>query len=213
MTKEELDRIKKAYSSGLKVQIWFNGYWKDFDVRDYSMYSDPFSENRQYRIIGSDYADIAEKRIAELEEVRSRQAELINKDTIRMENQKYQIKKLEQENAELEKKLTEKVTLESLDVVSGKIADLEKENAELKERVENQKSFLERIRAKFELGEIDRKEIEGYLENDQLTKAKDHIKKLLDCLKQDTNDPQTNYYVCQYMDKAEQFLKDSEVEK
>ena len=67
MTKEELDRIKKAYSSGLKVQIWFNGYWKDFDVRDYSMYSDPFSENRQYRIVGSDYADIAEKRIAELE--------------------------------------------------------------------------------------------------------------------------------------------------
>ena len=67
MTKEELDRIKKAYSSGLKVQIWFNGYWKDFDVRDYSMYSDPFSENRQYRIVGSDYADIAEKRIEELE--------------------------------------------------------------------------------------------------------------------------------------------------
>ena len=67
MTKEELDRIKKAYSSGLKVQIWFNGYWKDFDVRDYSMYSDPFSENRQYRIVGSDYADIAEKRIAELQ--------------------------------------------------------------------------------------------------------------------------------------------------
>jgi chromosome segregation ATPase len=47
--------------------------------------------------------------------------------------------------------------------------------------------------------------------DEQLTKAKDHIKKLLDCLKQDTNDPQTNYYVCQYMDKAEQFL--SEVEK
>ena len=43
---------------------------------------------------------------------------------------------------------------------------------------------------------------------DKLTKAKDHIKKLLDCLKQDTNDPQTNYYVCQYMDKAEQFLKE-----
>jgi hypothetical protein len=44
-----------------------------------------------------------------------------------------------------------------------------------------------------------------------LAEAKDHIKRLLDCLKQDTNDPQTNYYVCQYMDKAEQFL--SEVEK
>ena len=68
MTKEKLDRIKKAYSSGLKVQIWFNGYWEDFDIRDYSMYSEPFSENRQYRIIGSDYADIAEKRIADLEE-------------------------------------------------------------------------------------------------------------------------------------------------
>ena len=67
MTKEKLDRIKKAYSSGLKVQIWFNGCWKDFDIRDYSMYSEPFSENRQYRIIGSDYADIAEKRIEELE--------------------------------------------------------------------------------------------------------------------------------------------------
>ena len=65
MTKEELDRIKKAYNSGLKVQIWFNGYWEDFDIRDYSMYSDPFSENRQSRIVGSDYADIAEKRIGE----------------------------------------------------------------------------------------------------------------------------------------------------
>jgi predicted nucleic acid-binding Zn-ribbon protein len=68
MTKEELDRIKKAYSSRLKIQIWFNGYWEDFDIRDYSMYSDPFSENRQYRIVGSDYADIAEKRIADLED-------------------------------------------------------------------------------------------------------------------------------------------------
>jgi hypothetical protein len=67
MTKEKLDRIKKAYSSGLKVQIWFNGYWEGFDIRDYSMYSEPFSENRQYRIVGSDYADIAENRIADLE--------------------------------------------------------------------------------------------------------------------------------------------------
>ena len=51
-----------------------------------------------------------------------------------------------------------------------------------------------------------------YMNNqrDQLSKAKDHIKQLLDCLKQDTNDPETNYYVCQYMDKAEQFLKDLE---
>ena len=67
MTKEELERIKVAYHSGLKVQIWFNGNWKNFDAREYSMYKDPFSENRQYRIVGSDYADMAEKRIAELE--------------------------------------------------------------------------------------------------------------------------------------------------
>ena len=67
MTKDELERIRTAYYSGLKVQIWFNGYWEDFDARDYSMYKDPFSENRQYRIVGSDYADMAEKRIAELE--------------------------------------------------------------------------------------------------------------------------------------------------
>ena len=44
--------------------------------------------------------------------------------------------------------------------------------------------------------------------NTYKSEAKDHIKKLLDCLKQDTSDPQTNYYVCQYMDKAEQFLKE-----
>ena len=67
MTKEELERIKQAYNSGLKVQIWFDGYWEDFDARDYSMYGDPFSENRQYRIVGDAYANFAEKRIAELE--------------------------------------------------------------------------------------------------------------------------------------------------
>ena len=43
------------------------------------------------------------------------------------------ITELEKENAELKNKLTEKVTLESLDVVSAKMNDLEKENAELKE--------------------------------------------------------------------------------
>lgn len=48
------------------------------------------------------------------------------------------------------------------------------------------------------------------IKDNRLTKAKEHIKQLLDCLKQDTNDPQTNYYVCQYMDKAEQFLKEIE---
>ena len=68
MTKEALERIKQAYYSGLKVQIWFDGYWENFDARDYSMYSDPFSENRQYRVVGSAYADIAEKQISELKD-------------------------------------------------------------------------------------------------------------------------------------------------
>ena len=72
-----------------------------------------------------------------------------------------------------------------------KIKELEKENEELKRRLDN--LFNSDCWA-----------------SEQLTKAKDHIKQLLDCLKQDTNDPQTNYYVCQYMDKAEQFLKEIE---
>ena len=79
------------------------------------------------------------------------------------------------------------------------IKELQEENAELKDEWQEQ---------------VQKANDEGYartLQTIQLTKAKDHIKKLLDCLKQDTNDPQTNYYVCQYMDKAEQFLR--EVEK
>lgn len=72
MTKEALDRIKEAYYSGLKVQIWFNGHWENFDARDYSMYPDPFSENRLYRIVGSAYVDIAEKQIADLKKENAR---------------------------------------------------------------------------------------------------------------------------------------------
>ena len=83
------------------------------------------------------------------------------------------------------------------------LKDLEKENAEL---IDELKKWKDGIALKDE--EIGCIETEF---NTFKSKAKDHIKKLLDCLKQDTNDPQTNYYVCQYMDKAEQFL--SEVEK
>lgn len=72
MTKEELERIKRAYYSGLKIQIWFDGHWENFDIREYSMYPEPFSEYRQYRIVGSAYADIAEQRIAELEKENKR---------------------------------------------------------------------------------------------------------------------------------------------
>lgn len=74
---------------------------------------------------------------------------------------------------------------------------LKAENKELKTRVENQKSFLERIRAKFELGEIERKEIEGYLEGEQLTKAKEIIREIMKY-----EIPTLDY------EKAEQFLKE-----
>ena len=101
--------------------------------------------------------------------------------------------------AELEKACEE--TQELLDKQIEATYKLDKENAELKkDKKELCHSISEGGKACVYL-------------NEQLTKAKDHIKTLLDCLKQDTNDPQTNYYVCQYMDKAEQFIKDSEVKK
>ena len=111
--------------------------------------------------------------------------------------------------AELEQKLeqTEK-DLADYQFNYPTIKELQKENAELKKVLNcNNCSELSEeeceVCAEYSHFKCRRK--------DQLTKAKDHIKKLLDCLKQDTNDPQTNYYVCQYMDKAEQFL--NEVEK
>ena len=79
MTKEALDRIKEAYYSGLKVQIWFDGHWENFDAREYSMYPDPFSENRQYRIVGSAYVNIAEKQIADLEQENAELKEKLNR--------------------------------------------------------------------------------------------------------------------------------------
>ena len=82
--------------------------------------------------------------------------------------------------------------------LTDKFAELEQENQKLKEQYAKECEDVCYV-------------VTNY--NKQLTKAKEHIKTLLDCLKQDTNDPQTNYYVCQYMDKAEQFLKDSEVKK
>lgn len=81
MTKEELVRIESAYHSGLKVKIWFNGYWQDFDHREYP--DGGFSERRQYCIVGSGYAEKAEKRIKELEkelEKKVEQIEALNKD-------------------------------------------------------------------------------------------------------------------------------------
>lgn len=100
---------------------------------------------------------------------------------------------------ELEKACEE--TQELLDKQIEATYKLDKENAELK------KDKKELCHSISEGGKVC-----VYL-NEQLTNAKDHIKKLLGCLQQDTNDPQTNYYVVKYMAEAEQFIKDSEVEK
>ena len=63
MISDELERIKSAYHSGLQVQIWFNGTWYNYDDRE----NHGFSEHRQYRIVGSEYAKIAEEKIKNLE--------------------------------------------------------------------------------------------------------------------------------------------------
>jgi predicted ATP-binding protein involved in virulence len=112
--------------------------------------------------------------------------------------------------------------IDCIEWFADKIAELEKENAELKEEIDK-KQHLADVRLeqeletyqKFHIKSREKLDTEIALDElkDQLTKAKDHIKKLLGCLQQDTNDPQTNYYVVKYMTEAEQFIKASEVEK
>ena len=151
MTREKLERIKQAYNSGLKVQIWFNGYWENFDIRDYSMYSEPFSENRQYRIVGSAYADIAEKHIVELEtQLKKCQAlqELFEGKSFKLQEEIMHLHKrileLEKQNKELHQKITY-LENDKEDIIANwycdkvgecKVAELEKENAELKSQIE-----------------------------------------------------------------------------
>ena len=94
---------------------------------------------------------------------------------------------LRAENEELKKGLgceTCQIHLEYMSL-NNRIDDLERENKELKAG----------------------RDINVFTK--QLTKAKELIKKLLGCLRQDTNDPETNYYVCKYMTEAEQFLKEN----
>ena len=104
-----------------------------------------------------------------------------------IEGRDVKIMELEKENAELKNKLTEKVTLESLDVVSAKMNDLEKENAELKKKIG--------IYQKGMYDEIEKRD-------KKLTKAIEIIKKLLSCCR---NYPQEN---AEKMEEAEQFLKE-----
>ena len=80
----------------------------------------------------------------------------------------------------------------------------EKQIAELEQKVENQKSFLKRIRAKFNLGELERKEIEEYLDGEQLNKAKALLKEWIVC------HGGTREFHSALQDKTEEFLKEVE---
>jgi len=79
-----------------------------------------------------DIAEPREKRIAELTE---------HNETLML-----QIQSLGKENAELKNKLTEKVTLESLDVVSGKVTELEAQIEQLQKINNEQKETLKKVR-------------------------------------------------------------------
>lgn len=98
--------------------------------------------------------------------------------------------KLEEENNKL------------LDVISNyevKVADLEKENAELKEKLKPENCL--KLLAK-----------EGYIKftSDQLTKAKEIIKKLVNGVRV-LNDPKVELTDCDgFLEEAEQFLKEGE---
>lgn len=100
---------------------------------------------------------------------------------------------------------------EVLNEAKAEIIRLTKENVELRTRVENQKSFLERIRAKFNLGEIDRKEIEGYLENDKLVKAKELLRFWVNDFYDNFNNSIRYEERHKTLVETEQFLKELEI--
>ena len=80
-----------------------------------------------------------EKRIAELEKENAELKESGSVICDRLSERIDEIVELKNENIGLKNQLTEKVTLESLDIVSAKINGLEKENAELKAQIEKMK--------------------------------------------------------------------------
>ena len=109
-----------------------------------------------------------------------------------IEGRDVKIMELEKENAELKNKLTEKVTLESLDVVSAKMNDLEKENAELRNNGFTVSAMTEQqLKAALEKGEQLEKQLEV---------AKDLIHQFL------IQNPISDWLP----KKAEQFLKEIE---
>ena len=186
MTKEELERIKVAYHSGLKVQIWFNGNWKNFDAREYSMYKDPFSENRQYRIVGSDYADMAEKRIAELEAI-VRNTKAVDESFAKLQLENTELK-ADNDARKFAMAMSEKVEKQ-----------LREENSKLKEEWQEQ---------------VQKATDEGYartLQTIQLNNAKEIIRDLIN-LTEPTSTEEVQHWNETFR-KAEQFIKDSEGEK
>lgn len=83
-----------------------------------------------------------------------------------------------------------------IDDKDKQIADLEKQNKELQEEITKKSDTNHML-------------IEQMAEqNEELTEAKEIIGELLGCLQQDTNDPETNFWVVKYIEKAEAFLKE-----
>jgi hypothetical protein len=144
-----------------------------------------------------DGAEPREKRIEELEKDKQYFSDSLDKQieaTLKLDKQNAELRKIAefQQSSNMNTHFENKKLKEGLAVGSTWNKHLNSLNKALEEERDKYRNMV-------------------FDKDEQLTKAKDHIKKLLDCLKQDTNDQQTNYYVCQYMDKAEQFL--SEVEK
>ena len=96
-------------------------------------------------------------------------------------------------------KADHKYNLELMKGLNNRISDLEKENAELKEKLKPENCL--KLLAK-----------EGYIKftSDQLTKAKEIIKKLVNGVRV-LNDPKVELTDCDgFLEEAEQFLKEGE---
>lgn len=157
--------------------------------------------------VGKIIADEYEKRIMELEqelaESKDKQICTGNCASADMAEQKKQrILELEQRITELEKKYSysNKAWNELVEEWKKDYNDLEKKNAELKLK-------LEALEGETPWKDIkDKSEVIG-----QLTKAKEIIRKLM--LEVKSYEEINDYDTCEPVQEAEQFLKDSEVEK
>ena len=92
---------------------------------------------RKNRLLGERCNQLLKDKGELTDKVKELQDHLAEEVELHLHAEEY-IKSLEKENAELKNKLTEKVTLESLDVVSAKMNDLEEENNKLLDVINNQ---------------------------------------------------------------------------